>query len=285
MPTDGRAQAYGFLDQMTTEQLLALVRGDMEASGDDDSELMIHVLEVIEKRELAAPTGLLPDTAQAWEDFQTYFNTPDGTGRPLYPTEDSEPEKAAPSRRPHLLKRLAPLAAVLAVALSGMIAAQAIGVDIFGALARWTDETFHFVSEDETDGSEELRRSIQDALDQCGVTAVPAPSWFPKGTELASDIEIFQDTGNAGITCSFTCGDAVFNLVIRQYHTEEHVQRLLYEKDAKIVEKYSSNGRLFYLMSNLPDNRAVFSDDQSAITLSGTLSLKDMKQIIDSIGE
>lgn len=95
MPTDGRTQTYGFLDQLSTEQLLNLLRADFDSSEDGDDEQIFQILEVIEKRERECAPDSLPDAAQAWEDFQTYFNTPDGTGRSLYPMRDSAGKSAA----------------------------------------------------------------------------------------------------------------------------------------------------------------------------------------------
>lgn len=73
MPTDGRTQAYGFLDQLSAEQLLDLIRADFESSEEKDDALTDRILEVIEEREKTQPTGLLPDIDRAWEDFQKYY--------------------------------------------------------------------------------------------------------------------------------------------------------------------------------------------------------------------
>ncbi len=65
----------------------------------------------------------------------------------------------------------------------------------------------------------------------------------------------------------------------------EGVPGKLFEKDASNVEAYQSAGRTFYLMENLPDSRAVYSDGQTIMLINGELSLEDLKKIIDSIGE
>ena len=294
MPTDGNIQTHGFLDQLSTEQLLDLVRADFEASETGDDDLTLRILEVIEEREKANPTGLLPDVDQAWADFQTYFNTPDGTDRPLYPTGDSNAETAGlrGGRRPgRLLKRLLPLAAVLAVAFFGMAAAQALGVDVFGALARWTDETFRFIAGPEAagmgmedDASEAFRRSFQDALDSCGIRDIPAPSWYPEGTELVSDIDVIETKGVSLVSCEFTYDDKTFNIVTRKYPTDERLYVRSFEKDASNVEEYRSASRLFYIMSDLNRETATCYDGRTTLIIEGSLSLENLKHIIDSIG-
>lgn len=286
MPTDGRTQTYGFLDQLSTEQLLNLLRADFDSSEDGDDEQIFQILEVIEKRERERAPDSLPDAAQAWEDFQTYFNTPDGTGRSLYPMRDSAGKSAAGTarRRRRPLKRLLPLSAtVAALTVSCMVTAQAIGFDIFGALAQWTEDTFHFITGATDPATEALRQAVQGAFDECGVM-IPAPDWYPEGTMLASDIDIAESMKCTLILCEFECNDEYFFIEVQQYHENALISGSTFEKDPLNVEEYSSNGRLFYIMSNLAISRATCSTEQTVITIGGNLSLDILKQIIDSIG-
>jgi len=295
MPRNSGTNAQGFLDRLSTEQLLELLRTERE-DGDDD--LTNRILEVIEEREHAHPTGLLPDVDQAWEDFQKYFNTPDGTDRPLYPTEDPKdrPSEAAPARvRTRLLRRLLPLAAAIALTFFGMVAAQALGMDVFGALAQWTSETFQFVvipaagagAEREAVSPENnaIRLALQEALDQCGVTAVSAPSWYPEGSKLIRDVAVKENQKVNMVLCNLTYGGKKFSIVIHRYLSAKSVLVQSLEKDASNVEEYHSAGRVFYIMSNRPYSNAAYSDGQTIMTLAGDLSLEDFKKIIDSIGE
>ena len=70
MPTDGRTQTYGFLDQLSTEQLLNLLRADFDSSEDGDDEQIFQILEVIEKRERERAPDSLPDAAQTQTAFE-----------------------------------------------------------------------------------------------------------------------------------------------------------------------------------------------------------------------
>lgn len=292
MPTDGNTQTNGILDRLSTEQLLDLMREDFESSESGDSELTDRILEVIEQREKEKPTGLFSDVDQAWADFQKYYNTPDSEDCPMNPMGDSEQTAVGQKKNRRLghgrlLKRLVPVAAVAAVTFSSMAAVQAFGFNIFGALARWTAETFHFVSETPASAgnpeSEALQQKVQEAFDSCGVT-IPAPAWYPEGTELAEDIQIIDRTEVSIATCLFTYGDKNFCIEAQQYHGEERILMQTFEKDTLDVEPYYSNGRAFYIMSNMSDNRAIYSKDQTVFTINGNLPLENMKQIINSIG-
>ena len=292
MPTDGKKQACGSWEQLDTEELLELVRMDLDPPEGGDYERTARILEVIERREEESPTGILPDVGQAWEDFQKYYVPLDSEGCPLYPMRDPDRTSAGRGpdgrrRRGRLLRRLVPVAAVAAVTLSSMVAAQAFGLDVFGTLARWTEETFHFVSGTPaaagSEESESIRQAIQEVYDRCGVT-VPAPAWYPEGTELLGDIEEKEQEGTSMIICSFTCGDETFYIEAQQYHGDERIPIHTFEKDASDIEEYHSNGRLFYVMSNVSDSRAAYSNDQTVLLINGELSLEILKQNNDSIG-
>lgn len=282
MPTDG---TYGFLDQLSTEQLTDLLRADFDASEDGDNEMIFRILEVIERREEES----LPTADQAWEDFQKYFNTPDGTGRPLYPMrastgENAETAERTAPRRGRPLRRLLPLSAAAAVTLSCMITAQALGVDVFGTLARWTEDTFHFVTGAPDPAQEALRQAVQGAFDEYGVT-VPAPAWYPEGTMLAEDIDVVKAERYTLLICNFLYNDKSFFIQVQQYFQPDRVDSYTLEKDVSDAEEYPSNGRSFYITSNLSAGCAVYSNDQTIITINGDLSLEALKHIIDSIGE
>ena len=276
---------------MSTEQLLDLIHAEFESSEHEDDALTERILEVIEEREKSHPSGLLPDVNQAWENFRSHY-LPDSEDCPFYPMKDSGLtafEEARPSkpRRGRLLKKLIPVAAVVAVTFSSMVAAQAFGFDIFGALARWTSETFRFAAETSADsGSPESRtfqETLQDAFDICGIS-IPAPAWYPEGTALVGDIDIIEAAESSAVTCEFTLEGEEFYIMVQQYYNDDRIPVYTFEKDGLDVEEYTSNGRLFYIVSNLSQGYAAYSSGQTVMLINGNLSAEIIKQIIDSIG-
>ena len=165
-----------------------------------------------------------------------------------------------------------------------MVTAQAIGFDIFGALAQWTEDTLHFVTGTTDPASEALRQVVQGAFDECGVT-IPAPAWYPEGTKRAKDIDVAEMERSTLVMCEFQCSDKYFFIEVQQYHENDRVPGYTLEKDVSEVEEYSSNGRLFYITSNLSSSCAVYSSDQTIMVINGDLSLETLKHMIDSIGE
>ena len=95
------------------------------------------------------PTGRLSDLDSSWEEFQQQYASPEGRGMRLYPEEERSEASVLTTKtnRPHtrsLFHKVVPLAAAIAVVFMSMIAVQAAGVDVFGSLARWTEENVPF---------------------------------------------------------------------------------------------------------------------------------------------
>lgn len=149
--TENKKNTYAHLDRLSTEALEELLCADIKSPDDDDDEVVLHILEVIEQREKAIPTGRLSDVDKALEEFQTYYNIPEMNGVTLYPEETAESVTDAVTMVGFIPKRpwirvLGTIAATVIFMFAMLIGAQAAGIDVFGAIGRWTDETFHFVS-------------------------------------------------------------------------------------------------------------------------------------------
>lgn len=86
------------------------------------------------------------------------------------------------------------IAAAIAVlvVLGSLVTAQALGIDVFGAIARWTNETFHFATSSQngdtlnTDMPNSNSHSpdgeygsLQEALDACGIDQNVSPQQLP----------------------------------------------------------------------------------------------------------
>ena len=91
-------------------------------------------------------------------------------------------------------RRTVVLVAVISAILTSLLTVQAAGVDVFGAIARWTTELFSFGKTEESRGlvvdgkwpeidleQNQQFTSLQEALDYYGVTEVVAPRWLPSG--------------------------------------------------------------------------------------------------------
>ncbi len=122
------------LEAMTEEELTDGLNEALESMTEEtyDPALIDAYLAALDRK---APMPEVPDTEAAFANFKSRL-------RHTFPAEDSA---ASPSRKVHSVWRIGLIAVLTAICLmGGMVAAQASGVDVFGAIARWTDEVFSF---------------------------------------------------------------------------------------------------------------------------------------------
>ncbi len=293
MVSKDEGKKYDCLDRLNTEQLEELLRADIESPDSGDPDVIFYILEVLEKREGCSLAGRLPDKDAAWLEFQQYYNIPEGDGLSLYPckSEDGKEEQAisSTSHTPKFtdahrwLMRCLASVAVVAVFFSGMIVVQAAGVDVFGAIGSWTDETFRFVSSRKENGKENSL-SQEFFLDN-GIDAHLVPTQIPEGFEASEPI-IFDTKSGYKINVEFESEDGrFFSINISKYYSSDYVNSIMFEKDADEVIEYTHNTMTFYILHNLDSVTAVWSDGILVEQISGDLSIDEVKLIIDSIGD
>lgn len=278
--------AYPFLTSLDMTQLEALLKTDYSGSMSQQAseEFIDAIIEVMLDKERKEPSGRFPDTEKAWTDFQTYYNAP-GRKRPqLFPVPAAPavlPSKTARSHRTgRLLRRCAAVAAAIGLFMVLLVAAQAAGLDVFGSMARWTDETFHFVVAPAGDETAELRA----ALREHGIPEAYAPTWVPEGFHAeAPQVSISKNTIH--ISARFSNGEENFQIAVNQFLAQKCLQNTNYEKDPSIVTSYNNGNQLFYIFENLEHSTATWSNGKEiSIEIYGQLSVKDIKSILNSIG-
>lgn len=290
-----------FLERLSMEELEALLK----FSGDpDDVELLFDtVVEEVVAREKENPTGRLPDVDSAWDELQMmYHNMPDAETIPLSSLEKpvslssveadpaplAEPAADKPRRVSFqkVMRTAAVMAAAIVLCLALMVGAQAAGTDVFGALARWTDETFHFEAwSAEPTYCEALHDSIQEVLDAQGVFGAFSPAWFPEGYEI---VQVKTSEDMLGISIQILLLNNVghsFSICIDQYNDSGYIDPQVFEMEADSVEEYKSNGKTFYIFSNAESSVMVWSDGISLYRIWGELTTAEIKSIVDSVGD
>ena len=183
------------------------------------------------------------------------------------------------------------IAAVVVVTLTCMIAAQALGYDVFGTIARWTEETFHFTSSDQTetgmpeeasDGME--YESLQEALDAYSISESIAPTWYPANFKM-SEIKILSTSIDLKFRATYEAEEKFIAVTIWQYESAEAAGREAFEKDDLTVSTYKSGGVTHYLMTNEGQMKAAWTNQNMVCSISGDLSEDELKKMLDSIYE
>lgn len=291
---------YENLKRLSIEELETMLRtAPFLSDSQETSEYYDAIEEVILERETETPTGRLSDLDSSWEEFQQQYASPEGRGMRLYPEEERSEVSvlSTESNKPHarsLFRKVVTLAAVIAVVFMTMIAVQAAGVDVFGSLARWTEETFRFTGGDSPPATETARPQVEDEtylaiqaeVDELDIDIPVVPTWFPDEYELQEiqwsnpDIMSFKS-----IDCLFKSTEGQsFIITIKKYAEDHDISSNMFEKDSQSVLQYLGGDKLFYIMSNNDKKTATWSDRQIIVSIGGDLSEDALKLIIDSIG-
>ncbi len=288
---------YENLNRLSIEQLEKLLRTAPFMPDDQETSKYLDAIEeVILQRETEHPTGRIQDVESAWSEFQEHYLPLAGESAETPSEERSEiltrsVKKSGPYAK-KLFRKIVPLAAAIAVVFMSMIAAQAAGVDIFGSLAHWTEETFHFNGGNSTpavDGTRPLAEdetylAIQAEVDELDIDFPVIPTWIPNGYELEEVTPFFSDAVQA-IDVVFLNGDQENLFVtIEKYKEDQEINKIVFEKDGRQVTEYFGKDKLFYIMSNNETKTAVWSDGHVVISINGKLEEESIKKMIDSIG-
>lgn len=299
---------YSFLENLSVERLEELLDSAVNTNEEENSEYIDAILEVIVKKEKETPTGRITDVDQAWKDFQTYYNTEDGRGQTLYFVEEQKQpvETAAPK---HITFRrmwkTALMAATVAICLLlSIVVAQAVGIDVLGTIAQWTDDVFSFgniqsrtvdISFEKTSNREEksARRepsikvsevlpyfSFQEALDSYSITEVIEPSRLPDG--YAFDHIAGLDASRLSLDAVYTNGENIFSISIIEHNGNPSAQ---VEKTAKAPEVFEVGNTTFYLVENIRNYSVVWLTEHYECFIIAPLSVErdELKDIVYSM--
>lgn len=276
-PWSGGPSTEGFDEASPVELADALERMlDSVSEETYDPELVAAYLDALEKK---APIMEPPPDPKA---AQAAFR------QRLDPLRGQAAQAAAPARggkgrgwRRGLVTVAATMAAVLAL----MIGAQAAGIDVFGNLARWTDETIHFILPGREPEVSPYYEPFRKALEDNGLPGELAPKWYPEGF-MTEGPRVEESRRGVFVILPF-CDKTgkSFTITISRRPSSDRLSSRAYEKDATSVEVYTSGERSFYIFANFRNTTwATWSDGDIEVSIRGSFSVDDIKEIIDSIG-
>lgn len=239
-----------------------------------DPDLIDAYLDALDQK---APMPEEPQVEEAFRAFKSRLSV-----IPFENKTAAQEHDSGHRARPRPFKRaIVTIAATVSILFVLMIGAQAAGIDVFGNLARWTNEVFFFLSSTEEN---EFSASLQQALERAELPKELAPTWFPEGF-TAEEPEFWDDDVSTAVGISFVNPEGKnFIASIDFYKEAGAIGTLPFEKDAGDVEVYTSKNRTFYIMSNVNIHFAVWTDGNLLESIRGDLSVDQIKAMIDSIG-
>ncbi|MDE6259295.1 MAG: DUF4367 domain-containing protein [Oscillospiraceae bacterium] len=300
---------YAYLRKLPIDKLLDLLAVAPALSDRPEDEAYMSALEeAISEKENENPTGFFPDVDQQWNEFVTYYMPsaseteaePENLEHTASP-QTPQPSTNAPSKRVIRFKQMRRTvlvaAAAVACMLAVMVTAQAAGVDVFGAMARWTEDVFSFgqivpdsqVSDDpaqktagqETEAPDTEFASLQEALDAYGMTEVHEPGWLPEGYVLDRlDVLAMDDPFLRSFSVSYTDGKGIISIGIMNYEGEPATQ---VQKVDGSVESMVKDGITFYLIQNTKDWTIAWCTDQYEYYVSSKVGKDILWQVVESM--
>lgn len=271
------------LEAMTEEELTDGLNEALESMTEEnyDPTLIDAYLAALDRK---APMPEVPDSEAAFANFKTK----------LLQTFPAEDKADSPSRKTNSVWRIGLIAILTVICLmGGMVAAQASGVDVFGAIARWTDNIFSLgtiISEGAGDENGDSRlgnkfddaeryESLQEALDAYGITEFREPAWLPDGYKFA-DVEVDSWPDNSsfiGLSAHYYRGTDFLQIQLECYEGNANIQ---VEKTNTSLETFLVDGLTVYLLQNVSNNSAAWVTEHYECYIIGIVEPHVLKQIV-----
>lgn len=254
--------------------------------GEIDSEALDALLEQMEAF-CPLPASLSTDPEEGLERFRRRYASV------IDETNAGNPAGACSvvSKKRSSIKQFAralPFVAAL-ILLFGTVTAQAFGVDVFSAIARWTAEIFRLDGGSTPyatvtvrpleNGEEATYESLEEAVEVFGIDAPLVPKEIPERFELVEVRAVQRELGIL-IYAEYKSEDGVFQVRYSEATAQEFSAL---EKENGVVDFYSMKGIKHRLISDLGRQKAAWQNGDFECQLLGDISLREMKTIIDSI--
>lgn len=188
------------------------------------------------------------------------------------------------------LIKILPIAAIL-ILLFGSVTAQAFGLDIFGAIARWSSEIFHLSSSSTPyatirtnpldEGEEAYYDTLEEAVDAFGVAEAIVPKWIPDRFGL---VQVTAINKSGGI---FICADYASSSGFLQvrYKEVKNVDFSSLEQEGSEVKVYSIGEIKHYLLSDMDRQKSFWQNGELECQIFGNVTRQEIIEIVDSIYE
>ena len=263
---------FAIYNSMATQELEEILRLDAEMPEGQESDIdkILYIMEVLaERKRNNSHTG--KTALEAYESFkQNYMPETDNQVIPI----------KANRTTPRWIRNLAATAAVLAILLTGTVTAKAFGFDVWKAVVQWSQETFHFGEQGNSDAHNSLPyTSLQDALEKGNVPTWLVPTYIPEGYVL-SEIDVQTTPLRKTHKARYTYGEKVLIIVVHDYLDSAPVY---VEQNENLSEEYVVSGITYYIFTDVDLNKVKWINGSYECSISSNISIEDLKMMIDSI--
>ena len=254
--------------------------------GEIDSEALDALLEQMEAV-CPLPASLSTDPEEGLERFHRRYASV------IEETNAGNPAGAssAVSRKRHSSKpfaRALPFAAAF-ILLFGTVTAQAFGVDVFSAIARWTAEILRLDGGSTPyatvtvrpleDGEEAAYASLEEAVEAFGIDAPLVPKEVPERFELVQVTAACRKSGVI-IYADYKSEDGILQIRYSEAGAQEFNTM---EKENRDVGSHFVKGIEHRLASDLGRQKAVWQNGDFECFIIGDISEQEILDMVDSI--
>ncbi len=260
------------LAQLSPEELAQAMEQALDEMTEDtyDQAVLDAYLDALDAQ---APMPEMPDVDTSYQQFQAMLSG-----------AVSSQEHPHTRRGGKVLRMTLRVFLAAAFLFACLVAAQASGMDVFGAMARWTDDTFYLETQKDHPAAQP-RVPYQEKYEAAGLDAAYMPTWIPDGYSVG-EIEVADLTTwtDFYIPLNHSDGSTIHFSITIQTDSQSPVNQV-YEKDDRPVQEYTVNGNTVYLFHNLDNMVAVCQDQNVTYSLSGHLSEDMVLNFFSCIGQ
>lgn len=257
------------LEQLSPEELAQAMEQALDDMTEDtyDQAVIDAYLDALEAK---TPMPEAPDVEESYGQFQAMLSQA---------LPDETPSK--PQRRWSVLRMTLRVALAAAFVFSCLMMAQASGLDLWGTVARWTDDGFRFqIAEND---SPQWYDDYWTDLEVVGIEEDQLPTWLPQDYALDA-IQVSKKLDHNEVQVLLTSqGQPEIRCSMSIFSDPETMSALVFSKDNRPVEKFQVNGKTVYLLHNEDTVMAVCQHQNVIYCLSGNIGRETASQFYASI--
>ena len=258
------------LAQLSPEELAQAMEQALDEMTEDtyDQAVVNAYLDALDAK---APMPEMPDVDTSYQQFQSML-----TG--------ALPSR--PKRRGRVLRMTLRVFLAAAFLFGCLVAAQAAGLNILGAVISWTDDTF-LMQLPTTPPTSPWYEEYLDELATVDLTAQDLPTWLPEGYRVPPMVSI--STGDTPFDSAFfniegPNGERM-SLDIMTNLDMDQMEYLSMDKDDTPVEIYEIDDKTVYFFSDGNDAKAVCQYGDVFYFLEGDVTEDMVEPFFGSIGQ
>lgn len=275
--SENQNRDFAKYDTMETEELEEILRADSQSpeGQESDGELLLYVMGVLAHRKRNSDNP--GKTAQdAWESFEKHY----------LPKEEVHAAQSEPNRhRLHLRRWIAAVAAAAFVVAIPLTASALTWDEIWNAVATWAKETFSFVKEGQpaptepVEGDSQQHTSLHQLLAEARGETNLVPVWIPDRYNLI-DITTEENPMRKNYGAIYLGTEGMLMITVQSY-IDSDPEKIEINDD--LLEIYKAAEVEYYIFSNMNQLRAVWINGSYECSISGNITMEEIKLMIDSI--